>query len=65
MKSLGRGLVILGFLLIVAAAAILVFPPFQKQPSALVWWITTSFVFGFALVLLGAYLRSKDGVRGA
>ena len=65
MKSFGRGLVVLGFLFIVGAAAILVFPPFQQQPFALVWWITTSFLFGFALVLLGAYLSSKDGVHGA
>jgi hypothetical protein len=65
MKSLGRGLFVLGFFFILSSAAILLFPAFHRQPFALVWWITTSFLLGFALVLLGAHLWSKNGARGA
>jgi hypothetical protein len=67
MKTLGKRLVVLGFFFLQAATAVLLIPAFREERNqlALGWWMSTSFLCGGALLMLGVHLWYKDGNRGA
>ena len=67
MKTLGKRLVALGVFFLLAAPAVLLLQEFrdEKNQLALFWWMSTSFLCGGVLLMLGVHLWYKDNGRGA